>query len=137
MSLTPTVLLDVFISINSNTISDHGNKIEVPLSADVLETTCFGQTFKTRVGGLKDGVVNISLLNDFTASNLNANMYQLLGTVVPFEIRPTSSARSATNPSLTGFILINAWNPLSGSVGDLDSMDMSFPTSSTVNLLTS
>lgn len=132
MALTPTVLFDAYISINSNVISDHGNKVEMNVTLEDLETTTFGQTYKTRLGGLKDGTVAITLLNDFTASQLDSIMWPLLGTVVPFEIRVTSAARSATNPAYTGFILINGWKPIAGDVGKLATVDMTFPTSSTV-----
>lgn len=132
MALTPTVLFDAYISINSNVISDHGNKVEMNVTLEDLETTTFGQTYKTRLGGLKDGTVAITLLNDFTASQLDSIMWPLLGTVVPFEVRVTSAVRSATNPAYTGFILINGWKPIAGDVGKLATVDMTFPTSSTV-----
>lgn len=133
MALTPTVLTDCYISINSNVVSDHGNKVEIPISVEDKETTCFGQTYKTRVGGLKDGNLNISFVQDFVAANLDSIFWPLLGTVVAFEIRATSGARSTSNPAYTGSILIKEWKPIMGSVGDLASVDVSFPTSGTVS----
>lgn len=132
MALTPTVLTDGLLIINAQTISDHSNKIEVPVSVDAQETTAFGATYKARVGGLKDAVLNVDLFNDFAASQLDSIMWPLLGTVVTFEVRPTSGARSATNPAYTGSILINGWTPISGSVGQLVQVSMSFPTSGPV-----
>lgn len=132
MALTPLVLTDAMVIINAATISDHGNKVELPISVDPQETTAFGATYKARVGGLKDAVLNVSLFNDFTAAQLDATMFPLLGTVVTFEIRPTSGARSVTNPAYTGSILIAQWTPITGSVGQLVQLDMSFPTSGVV-----
>lgn len=137
MALTPTVLTDAYISIASNVISDHGNKVEINASVDDKETTCFGQTWKTRTGGLKDGTITISLLDDFVASNLDSILWPLLGTVVAFEIRPTSSAVGTGNPKYTGSILIKEIKPIAGSIGDLASQDLSFPTSGTVTRATS
>jgi hypothetical protein len=136
MTLTATVLTDAYINIGGTVISDHGNKIELPISVADLDTTCFGQTWRARVGGLKDATLNITLLNDFSASQLDS-LFGIGGTMPvgsnqTFEIRPTSAARSATNPAYTGTILINSWTPLSGSVGDLDSVDVSWPTSGAV-----
>lgn len=137
MALTPTVLTDAYISINSNVLSDHGNKVEVPIKVDAKEATTFGQTWKVRRGGLKDGNVNITFLNDFVAANLDEIMWPLVGTVVPFEIRATSAARSTSNPAYTGNLFIEEWKPITGKVGDLVETDVSFPTSGTVQRQTS
>jgi hypothetical protein len=137
MSFTPTVLFDAYISINSNVVSDHGNKVEINVSVADEDTTAFGQTWAARVGGLKDGTIAITLMNDFVASNIDSIFWPLLGTVVPFEIRPTSSAVGAGNPKYTGSILISGWKPVTGDVGKLVQVDMTFPTSGTVARATS
>lgn len=137
MTLTPTVLTDAYISIASNVVSDHGNKVTINAEVEELETTTFGQTWKTRVGGLKDGSIDVSFLQDYVAANLDSIFWPLLGTVVAFEIRPTSSAASTSNPKYTGNILITKWSPISGDVGKLAALDVSFPTTGTVTRATS
>lgn len=137
MSLTPTVLTDAVIIIDGNTISDHANKVELPITAEALETTAFGATYKSRVGGLKDGMVNITLFNDFSASQLDSIMWPLIGLVKTFAVRTTSASTSSTNPAYTGSLLITGWTPLSGSVGQLVAVDMSYPTSGSVSRVTS
>ena len=132
MSLTPTVLTDAYINISSNVVSDHGNKVELNVTVEDKDTTTFGQTYKTRVGGLKDGTVGLEFIQDFSASQLDSIFWPLLGTVVTFEIRPTSGARSATNPAYTGSILIAEWKPLSGAPGAVVPVSVSFKTSGTV-----
>lgn len=132
MAFTPTVLTDAYISINSNVISDHGNKVEIPVKAEDKDATTFGQTWKVRRGGLKDGNLNLTFLNDYVAANLDEIMWALVGTVVPFEIRATSGTVTTSNPKYTGSILIQEWNPINGKVGDLVEIDVSFPTSGTV-----
>jgi|SRR5215467_8863055 len=133
MALTPTVLFDAMIILNAVTISDHGNKVEIPFSVEDEDTTAFGQTWHNRVGGLKDAALNITFLNDYVAANLDATTFALLGTVVTFEIRPTSGARSTSNPAYTGSVLINSWKPVAGDVGKLATVDVSWPTSGTVS----
>lgn len=132
MALTPTVLFDALIIVNSNTISDHGNKVELPISVEGLETTAFGATYKSRVGGLKDAVVNMTLFNNFVAAQLDSIFFALIGSVVTFEVRPTSSARGTGNPAYTGSILIDSWKPISGDVGKLVQVDVGWPTSGPV-----
>jgi hypothetical protein len=132
MALTPTVLFDAFILINAVNVSDHGNKVEIPLSVDEEDTTAFGQTWKARVGGLKDASLNIDFINDFVAAQLDATMFALLGTVVTFEVRPTSAGRGTGNPAYTGSIFIKEWKPIIGNVGKLAVTSVSFPTSGAV-----
>lgn len=132
MALTPTVLTDAYISINSNVVSDHANKVGINATVAELKTTTFGQTWEVRIGGLKDGTIDLEFLNDFTAANLDAIFWPLLGTVVTFEIRATSAARSATNPAYTGSIFVKEWKPIVGGVGALATVSLSFPTSGIV-----
>lgn len=137
MALTATVLTDAYISINGTTVSDHGNKVELPVKVDEKKTTTFGQTYDTFVGGLKSASLKISFLNDFVAAQLDSFFWPLLGTVVTFEIRATSGSVTTSNPKYTGSILINSWTPISGSVGDLVQVDVDFLTSGTVTRGTS
>lgn len=132
MALTPTVLTDAYISINSNVLSDHGNSVKINAKVENKEATTFGQTWKVQRGGLKQGTVDLTFLNDFVAANLDEIMWGLLGTVVAFEIRATSAARSTGNPAYTGSILIDSWEPVTGKIGDLVELSVSFPTSGTV-----
>ena len=135
MSFTPTVLTDAYISINSNVLSDHGNKVEIPIKVEDKDATTFGQTWHVRRGGLKDGNLNITFVQDYVAANLDEIMWALLGTVVPFEIRATSGTVTTSNPKYTGNILVEQWKPIIGKVGDLVEEDVSFPTSGTVTSL--
>jgi hypothetical protein len=137
MTFNPTVLTDAYISINANVISDHGNKVEIPIKAEDKDATTFGQTWHVRRAGLKDGSLNLTLLNDYVASNLDEIMWALVGTVVTFEIRATSGTVTTSNPKYTGSILVQEWKPINGKVGDLVEVDVSFPTSGTVSRGTS
>lgn len=132
MSLTPTVLFDAFILINAVNVSDHGNKVELPISVDEEDTTAFGQTWKARVGALKDASLNIDFINDFTNTQLDATMFALIGTVTTFEVRPTSSARGTGNAAYTGSIFVKEWKPIVGNVGKLVISSVSLPTSGAV-----
>jgi len=133
MTFTPTVLIDAYISINSNVISDHGNKVEIPIKVEDKDATTFGQTWHVRRAGLKDGNLNSDFLNDYVAANLDEIMWGILGTVVAFEIRPTSGTVTTSNPKYTGSILIDQWTPIIGKVGDLVTVSVGFPTSGTVS----
>lgn len=84
------------------------------------DVTTFGSGgYSAFVAGLRSGVVSMSLFNDYAAAQINA-LVGANGSVISvgsagfIEVRPTSSARSATNPGFvakiinTGFRLVNA-----------------------------
>lgn len=132
MALTPTVLTDALIIVNAQTVSDHGNKVSVNATVADLDSTTFGQTWHNRIGGLKDGTVDFDFINDFVAAALDSIFWPLLGTVVTFEVRPTSAARSTGNPAYTGSLFVKDWKPIVGNVGALAMTSVSYPTSGTV-----
>jgi hypothetical protein len=121
--------VDAYISINGNVVSDHGNKIALNVLFEELDATAFGASAKVRRGGLQDGSVDITFLNDFVAAQLDAIFWGILGTVVPYEVRPTSAARSTGNPAYTGNLFIKEWKPIHGDVGKLAEVQCAFPTS--------
>jgi len=130
MTFSPTVLFDAYILINSNNFSDHIQKIDVGITFEDLDATTMGQFAKVRRNGLQDGTGAITFLNDYQAANLDALMFAMAGGApVPFEIRPTSSGRSTSNPAIIGNFLINSWKPIAGDVGKLVTVDVTYPTS--------
>ena len=127
------VLLDASITLNAVNVSAFVSKVELKVSVEDQESTAFGSTYKSRLGGLKDGELALTFNNDFVdATGIDDIMWPLLGTVVAFVIKATSAATSASNPRYFGNLLVAEWNPLSGSVGDLATVDVSFPTTGTV-----
>ena len=132
------VLTDVKTLINSVDFSDHLASVTIDLTADEVETTAFGGSgFRTRVGGLKDGSVTLSFHNDFATTGSGAvdqTIWSLFNTAATVVVTPTSSAVSASNPSYTGVFLVSQVNPISGSVGDLATRDLTWPTAGTAGI---
>lgn len=127
---------DYDIIINSQNMSAMATSATLPLTAAELETTAFGGTARTRIGGLKDAKLDIIWNQDFASSQVDALLFPLFGTVTTFELRPTSGARSATNPAYTGSVLISQYTPIAAKVGDLATLTTSWPTSGAVSRLT-
>jgi hypothetical protein len=134
---TPIVLTDAFILINASNVSSYATSVELDVTVDDKETTAFGATAHTRIGGLKDGSIKVDFNQDVTAAGLDSIMWPLVGTVVTFEVRPTSSARSTSNPAYTGSVLVSGWNPLGNKVGDVATVSVQFPTTGAVTRQTS
>jgi len=131
------VLLAEYVSIGGNDLSAHADKCEVSIEVEDKDATTFASLgWKEVLGGLKSGKLDASFKQDPAVGSLDSLMWPLLGTVVPFEVRLSNTARSTSNPSYTGNVLVTGWKPISGSVGDMASTDVSFPTSGAVSRLT-
>lgn len=128
------VLTDAYISIAGTNLSSHITQVTLHTAYDIVETTGFGNTSKTRIAGLADNNATFDFNQDFAAATagVEAVIGPLLGTAATFEIRPTSSAASTTNPKYTGSVLISEWSPLDGKIGDLATVSVSWPISGNV-----
>lgn len=133
------VLTNPNITINSVNMSSFIAQASIDISYSEVETTAFGDSFKTRTLGLGEASISLSFHQDFAAAATEATIYPLLGngagtTIV---VRPTSAAVSATNPSYTMTALVTEWSPVSGSVGELMTADVTWPVNGAVTKATS
>ena len=121
------VLTDASVTINSIALSDHANSVTLNYEIDSVETTAFGSTGHTFVGGLQNLSVEIALMQDLAASNVEATIYPLVGTTTTLALKNTSAATSATNPlyTITGAFLASH-TPISGAVGELAMTTLTF-----------
>jgi hypothetical protein len=132
------VLLAQYVALNSNDLSSYTNKGELAVEVEEKDVTTYGDDgWKVVLGGLKSGTLALEFKQDFDATKLDSIMWPLLGTVVTFEVRAANSAVGTSNPSYTGSVLVKAWNPITGSVGDDASVSVSYPTSGEVSRATS
>jgi hypothetical protein len=128
--MAKVILTDCYIVVNGTNFSDHVSQVSVNLSKDDVETTSFSGGGRERMQGLKDDGFEITFQQDFAAASVDAVLYPLydLGTEFEIEVRPTSSAVSATNPSYTGTCILMEYSPLDGKVGDLSETKVKIPT---------
>ncbi|GAA0348702.1 hypothetical protein GCM10009540_81340 [Streptomyces turgidiscabies] len=131
------VLLAEYVSINANVLNEFTTKAELTVEVEQKDVTTYASLgWKEVIGGLKSGELGLEFKNDFAATKLDAIMWPLLGTVVPFEVRPDQAAVGTSNPKWTGSVLISGWNPITGSVGDEATVSLGFPTSGAVTRAT-
>ena len=128
------VLTDVTVILNSVDLSDHIAQVELSTTFDEVETTAFGDGGRTRVAGLEDSSLPLSFHQDFAATSVDATINPLVGVTSSFQIVPAGTAAtiSATNPSYTGTVLVTEWSPVSGTVGELSTADVTWPVSGQV-----
>ncbi len=122
------VLISVFFELNAVNTSGWGKSAAVAVEAATLDASVFGDGWVVNKGGMKSGTLTVNLLDDFAASQLDATMWPLFGTVVPFKVRPDSGVIGTSNPQYSGSLLINQFNAL-GELGQLATKQLTFPLS--------
>lgn len=123
---------DYSVLINGTNFSTSLNSVELSQEADNLETTAFGSTWRTRIGGLKQASVTLNFMQDFAAGSVDATLNPLLGSIATVVIKPTSGTATATNPSYTAECLVTQYSPFSSSVGDIATLSVTWPVSGSV-----
>ncbi len=125
-------LTDALIIINGVTLSDHGNQVTITDSREDKDATAFSATSKASLKGLGDATMDIVLFQDFASGKTHATLSPLISSITPVavEIRPTSAARSATNPAaLLATALMFDYKMLDAGVGDVPMTTATFKNS--------
>lgn len=123
------------ISLNGTDLTSSLHSATLSVQANDVDTTVFGsssQVWKTVQGGILSGSLKLEFLQDYAAGSVDATIWPLINTIGTVVIKPLGTAVSATNPSYTQTVLINAYDPVSGSVGDLSTVSVTWPTSGAV-----
>lgn len=131
------VLTNANVQLAGTDISSYVKQVTLTTSVNEVETTAFGNTAKTRVAGLIDNKIQLSLQNDYSA--VEGLVYPLVGgTAVTVVVRPNGTgAASTANPSYTASVLVTEWMPVNGAVGDLATADVTWPISGSITKATS
>ena len=127
---------DYVITINGAAFSTNLNSVELAQEADDLETTAFGQGWRTRIGGLYNATVTLNFMQDFGAASVDATLNPLLGSIATVVVKPTSAGPGATNPTYTAECLVTQYSPFASSVGDIATLSVTWPVSGTVTRAT-
>lgn len=127
---------DFKITLNGTDLSTSLHSATLDVSSNEVETTTFGNTYKTVVGGILGGTMKLDFYQDYAAGSVDATIWPLVNTLATVTIVPTSGTVSATNPKYQALCLVNAYTPVAGSIGDLASFSVSWPTSGTVTRAT-
>jgi hypothetical protein len=128
---------DYKITIGTTVISDDIASVTLDITSDEVETTAFGSTYRSRIGGLKDASVSLDFHQDFGAGSVDSLLFPLLGSTVAVKIAPTSGTVTATNPEYRFTALCTQYQPFAGAVGDLATLSVTWPVSGEVTRATS
>ena len=124
---TSTYLSNPVVTINAVDMTDQCTSAVFTRMIESLESTAFGQTNRSYVGGLENSTLTVTMYNSFAASETYATLKTLVGTQVTVKIKPTDAATSATNPESTLTAAYMESLPIvNGQLGALDTIDITF-----------
>jgi hypothetical protein len=131
------VLTNASVVFGSTDLSTYISSITLNSTFDIVETTAFGNTAKTRVAGLADNSVTFEFHQDYATNAVEQTIYPLLGTAVSVVAKPVAGTTTAVNPQYTFSTLVSEWTPLNGSVGELATASVTWPISGAITKATS
>jgi len=119
------------VKVGSTELTTNIASVEVTETVDEIETTAFGQAARSRIAGLKDASVTISLHQDYDASSVNATLAGIFGGTSTISIlagtSPTQGTATSTAPLYSIPVLVSQNVPVNGQVGDLVTFDITLP----------
>jgi len=123
-------MTDCYIAIAGVDRSQYIKSVTVHVEAAELDSTDFADSgWTVPITGIKSGNVQLTFNQDMAASQLDSILWPLMFSTQTFEIRATNSAVGTSNPKYTGSMLIREYTPLTGGVGDLAEVSVTFPLS--------
>jgi len=135
--MSKTVLINPVIVINSVDLSDHITSVTIDESYDNVDCTGFGSGSKQYMAGLGDHKISLDFQQDFDSASVEATIGPLVGTTTNVTIHPVGTTSSTTNPSYSCTVLVDAWDPIDGKIGDLLTSSVSWPVSGDITKATS
>jgi hypothetical protein len=130
------VLTNASVTFASTDISSYVSSITLSTSLDIIDTTSFGNSSRTRVAGLADNQVTIEFFQDFASGALESIVYPTIGTSAAMVVKPVAGSTTATNPQFAFNALVSEWQPLSGAVGELATASVTWPISGAITKTT-
>ncbi len=127
------VLLNANVSLNGTDITNNVAAVTLSTTAAEVPTTSFGSGGAvTRVSGLIDNSVTLSLHNDYNA--IDGLIQPLIGsTAVTMVVKPAgTAAASASSPHYTFSVLCTEFSLVNGAVGELNTADVTWPISGAI-----
>jgi len=125
--MSKLVLTEPFISLDGVDLSDHITSVALGTVYDLVEVTEMGNIAKKFVGGLENNTLALEIQQDFGIGEVESVIYPNRGLRINAIVRPVDGPRSATNPEYTFVVLVSEWAPLTGSIGNLATVSISWP----------
>ena len=131
------VLTNAFVSIAGTDLSDHVESVALNYEAEGQDATSMSDLTRIMLGGLKNWSIDVNFRQDFASSSVDDTLFSIVGTQVTVIVRPDAGSVSTTNPNFTGTALVQSYNPLGNSVGDVAAAPVTLMSAGTLSRATS
>jgi hypothetical protein len=128
--MSKIVLTNCVVKVDTIDLSDHVNQITVTETVNEVETSAFGNSNVTRVGGLRDSSISLTFHQNFAAGEVYATLKDKVGSIGTVQVIPNGTTISATNPSISLEVLYTEMSHLDGSIGELSTASVTWPANS-------
>jgi hypothetical protein len=118
---------DVSITINSVDLSDRANSATLTYEVEQQDATVMGGN-RAFVGGIQNNTLEVTLYQDFAATEVEDTIFPLVGTTTTLVLKPTSAVVGADNPTytITGAYLASHTPIAAGDVGSTSPVSLTF-----------
>ena len=120
------------ITVNTVDLSDHCLSVTVEDSADEVDVTGFQETYREFLPGLKDATITATFLQDYGSSSVDATLAAMYAGTAAGTVKVTPDTSGTVVYTLISRLY--GFSPVSGGVGDANSMDVTFRNAGTVGL---
>lgn len=122
------VFKDAHLEVDAVDLSNYVNQVAMDLPDDEVDLSGMGSKMKEYGKGLSDGTITVTFLQDFDSGKVDDTLWPLKISDTPFTVvvRPTSAAKSATNPEYSMEALLFNYSPVNGSLGEAASTEVNF-----------
>lgn len=121
------VLIDSSVTINNVDLSDRVKSVSLDYSVETHDNTAMGNTTRSKIAGFKNWTMTVDFMQDYAAAEVDATLFDLVGAAAfPVIVKPTSAAVAVDNPSFSGDVILENYQPLNASVGELGTVSVTF-----------
>lgn len=134
------VLYNAYVSIGGVDLSDHVQSLVLNTGQAMQDATKMGDSTVVNTAGLATWSLDVTFLQDYAASKVDATLEPLLGigvTPTTIIVFPAGSSIAVTNPKYTGTAILESYNPVGGAVGDNAVASATFQSASALTRTTS
>lgn len=130
------VLKDAVLTVDGTDISDHVSAVTLEDTADEVDFSTFGNTYREFGQGPKDATITATVFNDYDASQIDSILAPLYASGGTFgvTVKATSAATSGSNPIWSMTARLFSYSPIAGSYGDANTTDLTFRNAGTAGL---
>lgn len=115
-----TVFKNPYVSINAVDLSDHVRSATLSYSAELQDKTASGDGTRSMIAGILDWTIEVEFNQDYASGKVDATLFSLVGAAeFAIEVRPDQGAVSTTNPKYTANAVLESYQPMGGSIGDM------------------